>query len=61
MTKGAGLFKTLEEKGPSYVSQLHVADIMAFLTNADPKGNVAKPKNKDDGLNRVSAYLSRQP
>ncbi len=33
---------------------------MALLTNADPQGNVTKPKNKNAGLDRVRAMGSVQ-
>ena len=56
VTKGAELLQAMERHGPSFISRLNIADILALLTIADPaQGNVTKPKNKTEGLNRVRA------
>ena len=60
VTKGAGLLLSLEQNGPSHISSLTVADILALLTNADPQGTISKPKNKAEGLERVRALGSIQ-
>jgi hypothetical protein len=60
VTKGAELLQALERHGPSFISRLVIADILALLTNADPQGNVTKPKNKTEGLDRVRALGSVQ-
>lgn len=60
VTKGAELLLALERHGPSLISRLVIADILALLTNANPQGNVTKPKNKTEGLDRVRALGSVQ-
>ena len=55
VTKGAELLQALERHGPSIISRLVIADIMALLTNADSQGNVTKPKNITEGLDLVRA------
>ena len=55
VTKGSELLQALERHGPSFISRLVIADILALLTNGDPLGNVTKPKNKTEGLDRVHA------
>ncbi len=58
MTSVAELLQALERHGPSYISRLVIADVMALLTKVDPQGNVARPKNKKEGLDRVRALGS---
>ena len=60
VTKGATLLKELEQNGRARISSLQNPDILALLTNADPQGNVPKPKNKTEGLQRVQALRSVQ-
>ena len=55
VTKGATLLKLLEQNGPARISSLTNPDILALLTHADPQGNISKPKNKTEGLQRVQA------
>ncbi len=52
------MLRALERHGPTCISSLVIADILALLTNVDPQGNVTKPKNKTDGLERVRALDS---
>ena len=60
VTRGAAVLKELSQNGPGRVSSLTVSDILALLTNADPQGNITKPKNKAEGLQRVRALRSVQ-
>ncbi len=60
VTKGAELLQALERHGPSFISRLVIADILALMTNADPQGYVTKPKNKIEGLDRAHALGSVQ-
>ena len=55
VTKGAELLQDFERHGPSFISRLVIADILPFLTIADPQGNVTKPKNKTERLDRIRA------
>ncbi len=55
MTKGAELLQALERHGPSFISRLVIADILALLTNVVPQGNLTKPKNKTGDIDRVRA------
>ena len=60
VTKSAELLQALERHDPSFISRLVIAAILALLTNVDPQGNVTKPKNKTEGLDRVGALGSVQ-
>jgi hypothetical protein len=60
VTRGADILRALERHGPRHIASLVIADILALLTNADPQGNVNKPKNKTEGLERVRALGSVQ-
>ncbi len=55
VTKGAEVLQASEQHGPSFISRLVIADILALLIKADPQGNVLKPKNKTEGLDRIRA------
>jgi hypothetical protein len=46
VTRGAELLRELEVYGERLLSKLVIPDLQALLTNADPQGNVTKPKNK---------------
>ncbi len=56
VTKCAELLRALERHESLFISRLVIAGILALLTNGDPQGNVTKPKNKNDGLDRVRAF-----
>ena len=60
MTKGAEILQALERHGPSFLSRLVIADILALLIKADSQGNVTKPKNKTESLDRVRVLGSDQ-
>ncbi len=49
----ARLVKMLEEHGETAINRLTVSDTLALLVNADPQGEVRRPKNKTEGLQRV--------
>ena len=49
------MLRELEVHGERLFSKLTIPDLQALLTNAEPQGNVTKPKNKTEGMARVRA------
>ena len=52
--------KELEHYGTPKLNALTLSDLLALLTNVDPQGNGAKPKNKTEAIQRVSVLSSLQ-
>jgi hypothetical protein len=59
-TRGAEVLKALENYGTPKLNALTLPDLLALLTNADPQGTGAKPKNKTEAMQRVRVLSSVQ-
>lgn len=57
---GAELLSLIETRGEAAISRFTVNDILALLVNADPQGNIPRPKNKAEGLLRVRGLRTVQ-
>jgi hypothetical protein len=60
VTRGAEVLKALEHYGTPKLNALTLPDLLALLTNADPQGTGAKPKNKTEAMQRVRVLSSVQ-
>ena len=54
------MLKALENYGTPKLNALTLPDLLALLTNADPQGTGAKPKNKTEAMQRVRVLSSVQ-
>ena len=59
-TRGAEVLKALENYGTPKLNALTLPDLLALLTNVDPQGTGAKPKNKTESIQRVRVLYSVQ-